>query len=344
MWLTDLLPQNIPNARVFTFDYDARPASFVGSDFLERIQSHATTLVANLVGERDLSNVSDRPIIFICHGLGGLIVKSALIHSASRTSKSTAHLNAVYLSTFAILFFGTPHISIDVGKWLHNIPTSTGGGCRNALGSVTRHPLEVITNGFVPLARKIHIYNFWEGLETNLISGPEFMVEPNSAAPAIYDAERCGISDSNHADMARFQKSQPAYQPVMAALMKYCHSAPAIVSYRWEDAKMQFKRMRASEASELTGFVIDVPDKRPLYMGSSIELPISQSQNEHYYPPRAVSIDFQGQVTAMKQLEAAFNPQSWSPITGQKRFVIYGVGGSGKTEMACKYAQNNKDR
>ena len=85
MWLRDYLPQTIPNVRVLTFDYDASPALFTGPEFPEKIQSHAITLVANLEGERDLGGVSNRPIIFICHGLGGLIVKSALIHSASRT-------------------------------------------------------------------------------------------------------------------------------------------------------------------------------------------------------------------------------------------------------------------
>lgn len=83
-----------------------------------KVQSRATTLVADLESERNLGNTSTRPIIFICHGLGGIVVKSALIHSASRTSQFTSHLNAIYVSTFAILFFGTPHDYIDVGKWL----------------------------------------------------------------------------------------------------------------------------------------------------------------------------------------------------------------------------------
>ena len=130
----------------------------------------------------------------------------------------------------------------------------------------------------------------------------------------------------------------------MAALMKYCRSAPAIISYRWKEAQVLLKRMRAAEASELIGFTIDIPDKGPLVTGTSSEPTNSEWQNEHYYPPRAVSIDFTGQTEVMRQMEAAFNPKTLPSTTGQKRFVLHGVGGSGKTEMACKFAQDNKHR
>jgi alpha-beta hydrolase superfamily lysophospholipase len=118
LWLKDLLPQHIHNARVLTFDYNPDPLLFTGPGFMDKVQGHATTLVADLEAERSLMNASQRPLIFVCHGLGGIIVKSALIHSASRTSHQTCHLNSIYVSTFAILFFGTPHDRIDVGRWL----------------------------------------------------------------------------------------------------------------------------------------------------------------------------------------------------------------------------------
>lgn len=85
---------------------------------MDKVQGHATTLVADLEAERSLTNASRRPLIFVCHGLGGIIVKCALVHSASRTSHQTSHLNSIYVSTFAIVLFGTPHDHIDVGRWL----------------------------------------------------------------------------------------------------------------------------------------------------------------------------------------------------------------------------------
>ena len=41
----------------------------------DRILQHAQTLVAELVADRELEDASERPIIFICHSLGGIVVK-----------------------------------------------------------------------------------------------------------------------------------------------------------------------------------------------------------------------------------------------------------------------------
>jgi hypothetical protein len=51
-----------------------------------------------------------RPIIFICHSLGGLVVKDALIKAASHDShKRDRDLALIYQHTKGVLFLGTPH-------------------------------------------------------------------------------------------------------------------------------------------------------------------------------------------------------------------------------------------
>lgn len=182
---------------------------------MDTVQGHATTLVADLEAERSLINASQRPLIFVCHGLGGIIVKSALVHSASRTSHQTSHLNSVYVSTFAILLFGTPHDRIDIGKWLalrqsgfvaYDPRAVANMTDDNAKSPITVHALDVITNQFAPLMKKIHLYLFWEGLATQLTDGVDFFVEASSAAPHTYDTERCGILGSNHSGMSNLTR------------------------------------------------------------------------------------------------------------------------------------------
>lgn len=352
LWLRDLLPHSIHNARVLTFDYNSDPYLFTGSDFMDKVQGHATTLVADLEAERSLGNASKRPIIFVCHGLGGIIVKSALIHSASRTSHQTAHLNSIYVSTFAILFFGTPHDHIHVGRWLASRPSALTRHQPKEVATMpdectgaptTVHALEVITNQFAPLMKKIHLYLFWEGLTTQLAKGADFMVEPSSAAPHMYDTERCGIMDSNHSDMVKFHQSDSAYRTVISALLKYCHSAPEIIAYRWNEAMESLVRMRRNEASELTGLLLDIPDKTPLFTQRKNDTGEAVLQNEHFYPPCTVSIDFIGQDEILEALQMAFNPEHMpSSMEQQARFVLCGLGGSGKTQLSTKYAHTNR--
>lgn len=281
-------------------------------------------------------------------------MKSALVHSASRTSHFTSHLNAIYISTFAILFFSTPHDQIDVGKW---IASSTSSSTSNFLTRrakerismpempITVHALDVITNQFAPLMKKVHMYLFWEGLRTQLTSGAEFMVDPSSAAPHLYDTERRGIPNSNHSDMTKFHQSDSAYRTVISALMKYCYSAPAIVTYRWKEAMESMMRMRRNEACELTGLFLEIPDKVPIPTESNTEAIEAALQNEHFHPPYTVSMDFIGQEDIMNALQGAFEPEDQTLMDKQqKRFVVYGIGGSGKTQISAKYAQSNRQQ
>ena len=318
---------------------------------MDKVQGHATTLVADLEAERSLINASQRPLIFVCHGLGGIIVKSALIHSASRTSHQTSHLNSIYVSTFAVLFFGTPHDCIDVGRWLALRPLGFAAHDTKAVVNmlddgaeppITVHILDVITNQFAPLMKKIHLYLFWEGLATRFADGVDFMVEPSSAAPHTYDTERCGIMDSTHSNMVKFHHADSAYRTVISALRKYCHSAPGVIAYRWKEAMESLMRMRKSEASELTGLFLDIPDKTPLFEESKNDSVAAILQNEHFNPPCAVSLDFTGQDEIIGALQTAFEPEQNSSMKQQKRFVLYGIGGSGKTQLSAKYAQDNR--
>lgn len=49
-----------------------------------------------------------RPIIFVCHSLGGLVVKEALITSKSYVERHPT-LATIAVNTMGIIFMGTPH-------------------------------------------------------------------------------------------------------------------------------------------------------------------------------------------------------------------------------------------
>lgn len=71
MWLRDFLPQQIPHARIMSFGYDS---GVLFSKSTSNIGTFAEQLLELLLSMR--VNVSaTRPIIFICHSLGGIVVK-----------------------------------------------------------------------------------------------------------------------------------------------------------------------------------------------------------------------------------------------------------------------------
>jgi signal recognition particle GTPase len=69
------------------------------------------------------------------------------------------------------------------------------------------------------------------------------------------------------------------------------------------------------------------------------------SLNQHFDIPQAVSSIFTGRETALKDLEhSLLAPVLPHQPQMQKRFVVYGLGGSGKTQFCCKFAQDNQKR
>lgn len=72
MWLRDLLPQHLPNIRVMTYGYNAKFRNFTGH---QDMRSVSAKLLAELVDLRRNGNEARRPIVFVCHSLGGIIAK-----------------------------------------------------------------------------------------------------------------------------------------------------------------------------------------------------------------------------------------------------------------------------
>ena len=78
MWLRDFLPEKIPRARVWTWGYDSRTHTRSHREYLttKKLYDHGKELVFYLDGARRESNSHQRPIIFIAHSLGGIVVKN----------------------------------------------------------------------------------------------------------------------------------------------------------------------------------------------------------------------------------------------------------------------------
>lgn len=262
-WLKDngLLPSNLKQARILTFGYNAAVTAFLGKTSSDRILQHAQTLIAELVADRELEDAAQRPIIFVCHSLGGIIVKRALAYSSSRTSKLVQHLHSIFVSTYGILFLGTPHngsskagLASIGSRMISALAPSRVIDTESQLADALYQGSEVlqnITDMFAPLMKNFRTYFFWEQEKTNLGSTLDYIVEENSAAPILDNTERAGLP-YGHRDMVKFEsRISPGYRLVVAALLRYSREAPEMIAARWVQAAAMLKAKRQNEAAEL---------------------------------------------------------------------------------------------
>lgn len=73
-WPGDFITRDFPELRVLTYGYDSRASNFFkGSANQNTVLEHGNDLLHHLSGNR--RRCLGRPLIFICHSLGGLVVK-----------------------------------------------------------------------------------------------------------------------------------------------------------------------------------------------------------------------------------------------------------------------------
>ena len=70
---------------------------------------HGKKLVYELANKRKEDGTQLRPVIFIAHGVGRIVVKIALLHSDRVREVHLEEQRSIKLSTYGIIFMAVPH-------------------------------------------------------------------------------------------------------------------------------------------------------------------------------------------------------------------------------------------
>ncbi|CAH0052972.1 unnamed protein product, partial [Clonostachys solani] len=103
IWLRDFLPQDFSNIRVLLYGYDS---TLPGSHSKQSIADLGNALMETVTAFRSKTQTLRRPIIFISHSLGGLLIKEALLLSRRKFGETNPTISR---ATYGILFFGVPN-------------------------------------------------------------------------------------------------------------------------------------------------------------------------------------------------------------------------------------------
>lgn len=168
-WPRDLLPITIPSARVLTYGYDTHIRHRVGQAMNKStVYNIAWDALVALESERRM--LPSRPLLFVAHSLGGIVVKEMLRRSKD-CNMGQSYLRGVFESTVGIIFFGTPHYGSDPRSLPHHIVeklAKTIGFSYNEEVVRTLLPsserLQELRDGFGPMAQDRHwiIHSFQE--------------------------------------------------------------------------------------------------------------------------------------------------------------------------------------
>ncbi|KAM7212754.1 hypothetical protein V8F06_011843 [Rhypophila decipiens] len=215
LWLRDSLPEKIPDTRIMTFGYDSAVA-FSRSRLT--INDFALELLERLRLVRKLAVEQQRPLIFICHSLGGVLFKEMLIQA---TLDTTNHGSIAHCVS-GVVFLGTPHRGSKSASQAQIISkiinTATlGSGIRSDLLrtlQVSSPELETISRHAIQLLKRISIVSFYERKPL----GFGIIVEPFSAIIGLPN-ERAVPINADHRKIAKISpRKMDRYLPIPTAV------------------------------------------------------------------------------------------------------------------------------
>jgi hypothetical protein len=290
-----------------TFGYDAT-AAFERST--AGILEHARDLLRCLEEARTEIEEINRPILFVAHSLGGLVLKQALFIAAE---SGLRHYEPIWNATKGVLFFGTPHRGSSLAKYgaqLARVPTALSMKPTPRLleslaaGSLVLSELNGHFSGLMggrgheEGKEVVSFYETrsmlgWAGLvveqSSALINSPESRTQWETPIPV----------DATHRDMCRF-------------------SSPKNPTYK--TAVRSIRRIRG----EIVQDTLIV--------------------NEFFQVPTSLNPCFTGRNVIRSKMKDSLMAAKNTTEKVQKRFVLYGMGGSGKTQLALKFAHDHKKR
>jgi hypothetical protein len=109
VWLRDFAPDDVPQARIVTYGYDT---GVVASDSNQGISQLARTLLDGLAIFRQRTQTQQRPILFVCHSLGGVVLKEALVISSKAIEAKHKKLLEITTVTYGLVFMGVPNLGL----------------------------------------------------------------------------------------------------------------------------------------------------------------------------------------------------------------------------------------
>ncbi|KAK2020925.1 hypothetical protein LX32DRAFT_605626 [Colletotrichum zoysiae] len=199
LWLRDDLPQHIPNSRIFLYQYNA--TAVYGRDRATFVDK-ANELLEGIRVERE--DAESRPILFLGHSMGGLLIKQALIN---------AHNNPNYTpikhATNGLAFFATPHHGgdgklVSLGSLAAKIATTTGFQKGDDVLEVLKQGSifsDIMQEHFRHQLEKYNIVSFWGGFDN---VSP--LVVPRASARLNMPGDRENVVklDADHSTVCKF--------------------------------------------------------------------------------------------------------------------------------------------
>jgi pimeloyl-ACP methyl ester carboxylesterase len=199
------LGEELTRVGVWSLGYEnaalaARHLTFLNGTGLRGSAMPLTDRAKNVLLRLELKGIGNRPLVFVTHSMGGLLVKQML---RTANESTTSKWQAIVKSTRGVCFIATPHSGSDLARWVSCLRTILGSNVSvdelRPHEPLLRNLKEWYSNFVAREEISIETISFHE---TKALSGVGIVVEAGDADPGVPNSLQCPL-DEDHVSICK---------------------------------------------------------------------------------------------------------------------------------------------
>ncbi|CAG7933708.1 unnamed protein product, partial [Penicillium olsonii] len=308
MWLRDFLSKDLPQCRTMIYGYNSK----LSSHGVDTILDYGRELMEEIKKIRNTKELQQRPLIFIAHSFGGIIMAHCLVRAIQTMEEDHPAIRSLHRATYGMILFAIPHKGLvmdDIQQMLAGDHSHPRGQLLQQISSKSDLLIHQLAD-FKNLIRDRRVVSFYETEQTRRLvldseSGRwkrtgDFMttVGADSALLQLPDHVEDKVPlHADHSMVVKFDTRNAAgYRTALDKLRQFSKEAPSVVAARFTQTP-QTPQPRST-----------VPFKKdPMFVGR------------------------EAVISAIKERHKAIGQR-------HERVALVGLAGVGKTQTAIEYS------
>ncbi|PMD58736.1 uncharacterized protein K444DRAFT_415699 [Hyaloscypha bicolor E] len=360
MWLRDFLSKDLPTCRTMIYGYNSK----LSSRGIDKIMTYGMEFIEALKQIRNTPELQRRPIIFIAHSFGGIILAHCLVTAKQADEEDHPAIATLHKATYGILFFATPHKGLVIDD-IQTMLAGTENHPRNTLLQQINLKSDLLISqlgDFKNLIRDRKIVSFFETEQTQRLewdlttqswgrTGSYITaVDMNSAILELPSQMETPIPlHSDHSKIIKFEsRNALGYKFALEKLNGFVADAPKVVLERFSTKKRKHPADDADgHPKRAQSFVEDSPDENnqratARSLRQTVDMYLESIALPSTFIAKIDAPQRQATVAARSNIRPSLDwffdsPEFSTWISGESSSFLWcsGIPKSGKTVLSC---------
>ncbi|KAL4744587.1 hypothetical protein BDW72DRAFT_81032 [Aspergillus terricola var. indicus] len=245
MWLRDFLSKDLPHCRTMIYGYNSK----LSSHGIDTILDYGRELMEEIKQVRNTRELQQRPIFFIAHSLGGIILAHCLVRAIQTMDDDHPAITSLHRATYGMILFAIPHKGLVIDD-IQQMLAKSGNYSREHLLQQISDRSDLLAHQLADFKNLIgdrKVVSFYETEQTKRLEfdsegerlrrtgKPITTVNADSALLQLPDHVEDKVPlHADHSMTVKYNtRNEAGYQTAVDILQQFAKDAPRVVAARF---------------------------------------------------------------------------------------------------------------